>query len=114
MRPPSPTDFSIDVDGVGNFAFARRTLRDEARISVEYSRLTEGVATPTEDLVLLASWMSALTVLTSKAPEGWDIETMDPLDPDTYTNLGKVYAALREKEGSFRRKPTPSSSVAGA
>lgn len=114
MRTPAPSDFQLDVEGVGHFVFGRRTLRDEARIAAEYSRLTEGVATPTEDLVLLASWMSTLAVLTSGAPEGWDVDGLDPLDPDTYTRLGKVYAALREKEGSFRRKPTPTSPAASA
>lgn len=102
MRTPAPTDFHLDVEGVGHFVFAKRTMRDEMRIAAEFSRLTEGVTTPTTYLELVAGWLSALTVLTVQAPDGWDLETMDPLDEDTYAQLMRVHAALREKEGSFR------------
>lgn len=105
MRTPAPTDFFLDVDGVGNFRFAKRTMRDEMRIAAEYSRLTEGVTTPTEYLALVAGWLSVLSVLTVSAPAGWDLEGMDPLEEESYTKLSRVYEALREKEGSFRRGP---------
>lgn len=101
-RAIAVTDFPVDVEGVGHFSFAKRTLRDELRIGAEYSRLTEGVETPTEWLAIVAGWVAALTVLTVSAPSGWDVEKMDPLDPDTYDNLRKVHAALRDKESSFR------------
>lgn len=106
MRTPAPTDFWVDVEGVGNFRFAKRTMRDELRIETEYSRLTEGVATPTDYLALVARWMSTLGVLTVSAPAGWDIEAMDPLEDTTYSKLSRVFDALREKEGSFRRPAT--------
>ncbi|MEY8688436.1 MAG: hypothetical protein AB9M53_00970 [Leptothrix sp. (in: b-proteobacteria)] len=113
MRNTSPTDFSIDVPGVGAFQFARRTLRDEMRIAAEYSRLTEGVSTPTDYLALVAGWLSVLTVLTVSAPDGWDLESMDPLDEETYAKLMQVHSALRDKEGSFRRKPNQAGAAAG-
>lgn len=102
-RPAAATDFFVDVEGIGNFSFAKRMLRDELRIGAEYSRLTEGVDTPTSGLELLAGWMAALKVLTVTAPDDWDIDTMDPLDPETYDKLARVHAALRDKEQSFRQ-----------
>lgn len=106
-RQSAPTDFFVDVPGIGNFSFAKRKMSDEMRISAEYSRLTEGVETPTTWLEVVAGWISALKVLTVTAPAGWDIEEMDPLDQDSYTQLGKVFQALRDKETSFRQKPSP-------
>jgi hypothetical protein len=81
-------------------------MRDELRIGAEYSRLTEGVDTPTSGLELLAGWIAALTVLTVTAPAGWDIELMDPLEDETYDKLRVVHQALRDKEYSFRKKPS--------
>lgn len=106
-RDISPTDFFVDVGGIGNFSFGQRKLRDELRIAAEYSRLTEGVETPTEWLAIVAGWISALTVLTVSAPDGWNLDDMDPLDQETYDKLHTVHAALRSKENSFRKGKTP-------
>lgn len=103
-RQPSATDFTITVEGVGAFTFAKRTMRDELRIAAEFSRICEGVETPNEFLQTVGSWISTLRVLTVAAPDGWDLDAMDPLDADTYAQLFQVHRALREKEGSFRRK----------
>lgn len=102
-RQSAPTDFFVDVPGIGTFSFAQRKMSDEMRITAEYSRLTEGVETPTTWLEVVANWISALKVLTVTAPAGWDVDEMDPLDEDTYANLGKVHGALRDKETSFRQ-----------
>lgn len=111
-RTPSATDFTVTVDGIGAFTFGRRNMRDEMRIGAEFSRLTEGVETPTPYLATVGGWMATLKVLTVSAPDGWgrtpdgepttDIDEMDPLSGETYDALMKVHAALREKEGSFR------------
>lgn len=101
-RVAHATDFTVEVDGIGTFRFGRRSLRDEMRIGAEYSRLTEGVETPTASLELIAGWISTLKVMTVEAPKGWDIDAMDPLDDGTYTKLLKVHAAFRRKEDSFR------------
>lgn len=105
-RTPAITDFFVDVPNIGTFSFAKRMLRDELRIGAEYSRLTEGVGTPSAWLEIVAGWISALTVLTVSAPAGWDIEQMDPLDQETYDKLRTVHQALRDKESSFRKKPS--------
>lgn len=111
-RIPSKTDYQVTVDGIGTFTFGRRRVRDELAIAAEFSRLTEGVDTPTPFLESVAGWISTLKVLTVDAPEGWlldidgkptaDLDMADPLDNDTYAKLIKVHAELRKKEGSFR------------
>lgn len=112
MRKGSETDFSVKVEGVGSFTFARRKMADEIAIQVEYARLIDGV-TPTDWLATVAGWISALKVLTVRAPADWDVEEMDPLDDDTYAKLAKVHQALAEKERSFRRKHGAGSQGAG-
>lgn len=99
--------FAVLVEGVGNFEFRHRTLRDEIRIGVEYSRLTEGVKTPSNWLATFAEVVSTLKVLTVVAPGGWDIDTMDPLDPNSYYRLLRGWRALWEKETSLRKGTAP-------
>lgn len=100
-RTPRSTDFEVPVEGIGTFVFARRTLDDEFALQREYARLIDGVK-PTDWLATMAGWMAALRTLTVRAPEGWNLDAMDPLDNGTYKTLFKVYTALRDKEGSFR------------
>lgn len=111
-RTPRETDFTVPVDGVGTFTFGRRTMRDEISIQVEFARLIDGVE-PTAWLQAVCGWVSALRVLTVRAPEGWDLDGMDPLDDDTYARLSRVYDALIEKERSFRRDKKPSGEGSG-
>ncbi len=114
-RQPHPSDFIVDVEGIGTFRFAKRNMRVECEINVEYSRYTQGIDNPSTYLDLVATWMSSLKVLIVSGPDEFmDVDSMDPLDEDTYEKLGKVYAKLREKEQSFRRKPTPAVSGHGA
>lgn len=100
-RSPQATDFAVKVEGVGSFTFAKRTMRDEIAIQVEFARIIDGVE-PTSWLQAVGGWMSTLKVLTVRAPEGWDLENLDPLENDTYAKLNRVYDALAEKERSFR------------
>lgn len=102
-RQSAPTDFFVDVDGIGNFSFAQRKIKDHLAIAAAYSRLTEGVETPTAYLDSFATWVSTLAVLTVTAPAGWNIDEMDPLDDGTTDKLGAVFMALRLKEHSFRQ-----------
>ena len=103
-RRGSNTDFDVVVEGIGTFTFGRRKLADEIAIQVEYARTIDGVQ-PTEWLALVAGWLSALKVLTVRAPAGWNVDELDPLDDDTYAKLMKVHSALSEKERSFRSGP---------
>lgn len=101
---PGAKEFEVHIEGVGAFTFARRNMRRELAIASEYSRLTEGVDTPSAFLETVAGWISTLKVLTLRAPDGWELDELDPLDDESYAVLVKVHAALREKEGSFRRR----------
>lgn len=103
-RQPQETDFIVPVDNVGTFTFGKRTMRDEVAIQVEFARIIDGVE-PTSWLQAVGGWLSTFKVLTVRAPAGWDVETLDPLDPETYAKMNRVYDALTEKERSFRRKP---------
>lgn len=101
-RRPAPTDFIVDVLDVGQFTFAKRTMRDELAIQVEYAKIIDG-APATEWLQAVGGWVSTLRVLTVRAPQGWDVDELDPLEPETYAKLNAVYTALLDKERSFRR-----------
>jgi hypothetical protein len=104
-RAAAPGDFQVQVDGLGSFTFARRTMRDEFAIHAEYSRVTEGVDSPTNFLASFAEYFSVLKVLTVAAPDGWNVETIDPQEDASLAQLKSVFAALRAKEADFRRKP---------
>ena len=102
-RTPKDTDFAVKIPDVGQFTFARRTMRDEIAIQVEYARIIDG-ATPTDWLGTLAGWLATLKVLTVRAPDGWvDLDALDPFEPDTYAKLSAVFGGLTEKERTFRR-----------
>lgn len=101
--PNSATDFVVPVDGIGTFTFAKKTMRDQIAIEVEYSRLTEGIETVTNFLWNLASSVSVLKVLTVTAPDGWNLDALDPEEPESYDKLMKVWSALRDKQASFRK-----------
>ena len=106
--------YPVEVDGVGVFHVAKRTMRHEFRIQAEYSRLTEGVDTPTPNLEIMAAIFSVLKVLIVKAPDGWNLDAIDPLDQDEYAKLIRVHSAVRAKEDSFRRKPGQAGAGTGA
>lgn len=112
-RSGSDTDFTVNVDQVGDFLFAKRTMRDEIKIQVEYARMIEGVEQPTEWLALVAGWIAALKTLVVKSPDGWDIDEMDPLDDETYAKMARVHRALVEKERSFRSSTGQADKAAG-
>lgn len=103
MRAPSATDFLVKVEGIGDFVFGKRGMRDEIKINVEFSKYLEGIETPTEYLSGLATWMSVLRVLMVSGPDKWaDMDALDPFDEDTYSGLMRIYVELRKKEDSFR------------
>lgn len=105
MRNAAPNDFQVQVDGLGSFTFGRRTMRDEFAIAAEYSRLTEGIETPTEMLHFYARAFGTIKVLQVASPAGWDVETLDPQEDASYAQLLSVFDALRAQEADFRRKP---------
>ena len=114
MRTPSKNDYSVPVEGLGTFTFARRTLADEIAIQVERSRILGGVEHPTDFLWNLAVWLSAIRVLMVNSPKDWNPDALDPLEPETFDQISRVFVEMRKKEDSFRRKPGAGSEGAGA
>lgn len=112
-RSSRPTDFRVSVDGVGDFVFAKRTMRDEIATQVEYARLIDGVA-PTPWLETVCGAIADLKTLTVKAPEGWDIDALEPHDPETYKNLLAAHRELINKERSFRPGAASADKATGA
>lgn len=103
-RQASKLDFPVEIEGVGTFIFGRRTLKDELRIQAEYSRITEGVETPTLMLYTLGIAIATIRVLMVQAPQGFDLDALDPIEEDTFTLLQSVYEGVKAKEYSFRKK----------
>ncbi len=113
-RTPKATDFTIDVEGVGRFTFARRNMGDELAIQREFAEILQGIDKPTAWLETMGGWLSTLRVLTVRAPDGWDLDELDPLDNETYAKLNRVYEGLRDKERSFRAGSKPTGEAASA
>ncbi|EBO9898489.1 hypothetical protein EF72_21365 [Salmonella enterica] len=107
MKQPRKSDFFVDVPDIGSFRFARRSIHDEMQIQRYFSEYTGGCQ-PTSWFTTLSEFMSVLRTLIVTAPEGWDIDALDPLDEESYAQLSNVYKALREQEERFRgRTPAP-------
>lgn len=104
-RTNAAGDFQVTVEPTGVFTFGRRTMRDEFAIAAEYSRLTEGVQTPTDFLHYYARMFATIKALMVAAPGGWDIEKLDPEENASYAQLTSVFDALRAQEADFRQKP---------
>jgi hypothetical protein len=104
MRESKTTDFLAPVEGIGEFIFGKRNLRDEVRASMELRRLTEGLECD-EFTTTFCRALADLKVLTVKCPKGWepdDLDDMDPFSEETYANVLLVWSALRDKEEPFR------------
>ena len=115
MRTPKDTDFALDVDGFGRFIFGRRTKEDVYKIRARYSALTESHYTAdgrVADVGALA--LVTLQTLMVGAPEGFDLDAIDPLMDDDFDAAPlAVFEALRARERSFRPKPEKTSEAAG-
>jgi len=89
-------------------------MRDDFKIGAEFSRITEGIANPSPWFATIADAVAAIKVLAEAAPDGWDIEKMDPLAPDSYQRIMDVFNALRDKETFFREGAGKGSEAPGA
>lgn len=106
MHKPSDTDFTVSVDGVGDFTFARRTLGDSIKIRRDYLRLCGGEEGEKDlEISCYANITATVGVLCVSAPAGWeDPEKLDmTASPDVLDQLLTLYDKLKEKEDSFRR-----------
>ena len=116
-RPASPTDFNIEVQGLGTFVFGRRTGRDRFKIAAEYHRLTEGMDVADVELGLAAEAMATVRTLLVDGPDEikamTDLEAPADPDPEADAKLLRVFFALRQKELSFRPRKGANGQGAG-
>lgn len=114
-REAKSTDFHVDVEGIGQFLFARRSLGDVFKIRGQYAKLTGGNYDEegnVADYTALA-FVTIQTLLVD-APKSFNIETLDPLlDENFDAPILKIFGALRAKELSFRPRPAPGGEGAG-
>ena len=99
----TPSTFVVTLPEIGAFEVKRRTLKVQMQVHAELNRLTEGapLASLSDWFVDLCALVAELRVLIVRAPEGWSLDEIDPLD-DGYEQLRAVYRAIREQEGRFR------------
>jgi hypothetical protein len=105
--------FDVEVPDIGVFTFAHRRMKDQFRIEAVASRLLGG---PVDDeaLKMGAAAFATLSVLTVHAPDGWNLDDLDPLDGAATMRLFAVHGALREAEGRFRGGPADNGAAVGA
>lgn len=113
MRQRGNKDFSVEVDGLGRFFFARRTMQDTFAIRGEYAALTSG----NYDAEGNYADSTALAFITLKslmvsAPADFVLDADPLVDDDAEGRTIKVFMALRHKEQSFR--PAPKASEPGS
>jgi hypothetical protein len=114
-RAANSTDFFVEVDGIGQFNFARRTVGDTYKIRGRYNQITDGYYDEEGRMADLSAlgYVSIQTLLV-EGPSGFDIETLDPLvDEDFDAKVLRIFSALRAKELSFRPRPAKGSEAAG-
>lgn len=102
--------YVLDIDGIGRFVMRRRNFALELRIAAEVNRIVGGQNEVSEWLMGLAQMVAALKVLVVEGPKNWDIDEMDPDDPDSYAALYKIIQEVRQREATFRqgnRDPRP-------
>ncbi|PWC44275.1 hypothetical protein TSO221_18455 [Azospirillum sp. TSO22-1] len=98
--------YTVSVDGVGDFVFRRRVMRDQFRIHADTLRILGG---PVDEPLLWnsAAAMATIGVLMVSGPDGWDVEELDPLAPEDLEGLYKVHGRLLEEEERFRGGAQP-------
>lgn len=125
-RTPAASDMVVDVPGVGEFRFGRRTFGDKFLIQRErdtwlrkYGIDPDEVVTdkdPRYEAAVSAMAMASYSVLMVSCPAGW--ESLDGLDlvgcPEFEDHIWTVMGAWRAKQDSFRRPADQAGQATGA
>ena len=103
-RTAHATDFAVDVDQLGRFLFARRSVGDLFKIRGRYNQVTDGHYDADGNMADIAALaFVTIQLLLVGGPDGFDLDHLDPLVDDDYENkLITIWRALRDKELSFR------------
>lgn len=120
MSSPSlpPKTFTVTVEGIGDFAFRRRTIGDDIKIAVAYERLTGGIGpSPMSFLDHIASALATYRVLAASWPSPeWApelVEQMDTLADNRTADLARIFGAFSAREDEFRPAAKRRSEEAG-
>ncbi len=100
MTATAPTH-EVEVPEIGTFTFLKRTPSLSMRIvstSIDFIGEPARTAWQAETGTVFGT----LKVLLQRAPEGFDLDALDPLEPADYAKALAVWGALREKEARFR------------
>jgi hypothetical protein len=102
----------IEVPDLGTFKFRHRTIKDQLWIEREAMEMLGG---ETESAHLRSCAIALATVerLTIEAPDGWDIQTVDPLDGGAVSEVYRVFGELVSTESRFRGRPLPAGKAVG-
>lgn len=96
---------TVPVDGIGAFAFRRRTLADEIRIQARWEALTGGVEAPSRYLDTLATAVATYETLAIAWPsEQWAPSAITALDmlAGPVDDLLRIHGAFSAREDTFR------------
>lgn len=103
--------YELDVDGIGHFVIAHRTIESGLRIEHErqrigFSAVPDG-ATEEQELSVrvlnhLTEAVAALKVLVVEAPAAWDMSAIDPEVDGGYEQILTVYGEVKQAEARFR------------
>lgn len=115
VRKANPeTDFTVSIDGLGDFRYGRRTLGDSMRIRSRFLQLVGDNADDIE-MAATANAVAVHEVLCVSAPAGWeDLLKLDSVDPDNVSRVFELSAKLGDKEDSFRGAPKIHGEAAGS
>ncbi len=117
MKQAKDTDFTVSVEGVGDFRYARRTLGDNLKIRSEFLRLLDGMAPDADqELSLFSNVFATHRVLCVSAPGGWeDLASLgEGQDGGNIMKVLALWDKIGEAEYSFRQGPNSKSKEAGA
>lgn len=114
---PKPNDFFLEVEGVGQFRFNRKTYGSQIKIDAAIVRIL-GPNMQSEDATMNmhANMVGSYGALMVDCPPGW--EKLEDINLDEYPeregDILKVCLALREKLHSFRRPAAGNEASQGA
>lgn len=103
MRKPSENDFTIEIEGVGTFRYAQRTIGDFIAIRKRYTELVGGSDDPW--VVNTASAIAVHEQMCTSCPEGWEDLSKLPFDMEgkVLSQLFELDRKIGEAENSFRK-----------
>jgi hypothetical protein len=95
--------FKVTVPEIGDFVFKRRNMRLGCAIMCEEARILGAGDAPIDETTrLLVRAFASLKVQTVQAPEGWNLDEMDPDDTVSYRRLVEVWTTLRTAEDAAK------------